>query len=102
VILLENKLYRISQNVKHIIQPDENSSKQAFDQYETIFKELVELCEDYWYILRIESTLFCHLPSRMFGKTDPQLVEPITKSFNLKMVVISIIGFLISNQDYTF
>ena len=88
-----------------IVEDDKGLQSQLrwhFDQYETIFKELVELCEDYWYILRIESTLFCHLPSRMFGKTDPQLVEPITKSFNLKMVVISIIGFLISNQDYTF
>ena len=97
VILLENKLYRISQNVKNIRQPDENSTKHAFEQYENTFKELVELCEDYWYILRIESALFCHLPSRMFEKSDPSLVEPITKSFNLKMMVISIIGFLISN-----
>jgi len=102
VILLENKLYRISQNVKNIRQPDENSSKHAFEQYENTFKELVELCEDYWYILRIESALFCHLPTKMFGKSDPSLVDPITKSFNLKMMVISIIGFLISNQDYTF
>jgi hypothetical protein len=38
----------------------------------------------------------------MFGKQDPSLVEPITKSFILQMVVISVLGYLISNQDYAF
>lgn len=63
---------------------------------------LVELCEDYWYILRLEASLFCLLPQRMFGKQEPNLVSPITQSFNLKMIVISIVGYLISNQDYRF
>jgi hypothetical protein len=36
----------------------------------------------------------------MFPKTD--LVDPITKSFSLKMIVISVLGYLISNQDYTY
>ncbi len=100
--MLENKLQRIAENTKLMRVPAEGKPREAFDTYEQQFAELVELCEDYWYILRIESFLFCSLPQRMFGKPDPALVEPLTKSFILQMIVISVLGYLISNQDYVF
>jgi hypothetical protein len=37
----------------------------------------------------------------MYAKQDPSFVEALTKSFNMQMLVISIVGFLISNQDFT-
>lgn len=95
--MLENKLQRIAENTKIMRVPAEGKSREAFDTYEQQFAELVELCEDYWYLLRIESFLFCSLPQRMFGKHDPALVEPLTRSFNLQMIVISVLGYLISN-----
>jgi hypothetical protein len=100
VILLENKLFRIASITKHIRKPHDKQPQQIFDTYEQQFSELVELCEDYWDIIRIESFLFCTLPSRMFNKQD--VLEPISKSFNLKMIVISVLGYLISNHDYSF
>jgi hypothetical protein len=97
VILIENKLFRIAQNMKHIRLPSQNSPKQVLETYENTFTDLVELCEDYWYILRIESGLFSKLPQKIFGNQDPLFVETLTKSFNLQMIVISICGFLVSN-----
>jgi hypothetical protein len=81
--------------------PAQGASKQTVENYENSFREVVELCEEYWYILRIESSLFCTLPLSMFGKTESAVVEPLTRSFILKMMVISILGFLVSNQDYS-
>lgn len=68
VILLENKLQRIAKNTKLLRMPAEGRSREAFETYEQQFTELVELCEDYWYILKNESFIFCTLPQRMFGK----------------------------------
>ena len=75
---------------------------KLFETYELQFSELVEQCEDYWYILRVESFMFCTFPSKMFGKIDPNLVEQINRSFILQLIVVSILGYLISNQDFSF
>jgi len=83
VILIENKLFRIAQNIKHIRLPTQSSPKQVIETYESTFTDLVDLCEDYWYILRIESSLFSKLPQKIFGKQDPLFVETLTRSFNL-------------------
>ena len=66
VILLENKLYRVLQNVKTIRFADAstpNVTTAAINQYELQYQQLVELCEDYWYILRIELNIFDRLPA---------------------------------------
>ena len=63
IILLENKLFRIMENVCGIRLPDQKkSNKVAKDTYLQMFNEIIELCEDFWYIVRVESMLFCHLP----------------------------------------
>ena len=61
--------------------PAQGASKQTVENYENSFREVVELCEEYWYILRIESSLFCTLPMSMFGKTESAVVEPLTWAF---------------------
>lgn len=60
-----------------------------------MFNEVIELCEDFWYIVRVEALLFCHLPEQMFSEENPDFVEPITKSFIYMMISVSIIGFLV-------
>lgn len=101
VILLENKLFRIMENVNGIRLPDQKkSNKIAKDAYMQMFNEIIELCEDFWYIVRVESMLFCHLPQQMFSQDNPEFVDPITKSFILTMITVSVLGFLISNQDF--
>jgi hypothetical protein len=55
VLLIENKLQRIASIVKQIRVPTGDSSRQAVESFEAMFRDLIELCEDYWYILRKES-----------------------------------------------
>jgi uncharacterized protein YllA (UPF0747 family) len=62
IILIESKLQHIAKNIAAVHQPRQNSSLESFETYDKYFSELVELCEDYWYILRIETTLFGKLP----------------------------------------
>lgn len=38
----------------------------------------------------------------MFGSQDPVLANAITKSFNLIMIVVSVLGYLVSNHDFSF
>lgn len=96
---MENKLCRIADNMRALHQPDQYSSKASFEFYDETFRRLVELCEDYWYILRLESALFCLMPQITF---PAMLAQQVTASFTLKMIVISLVGFLVSNQEYRF
>jgi len=51
------------ENMCQIRLPDQKkSNKVAKDNYMQMFNEIIELCEDFWYIVRVESMLFCHLP----------------------------------------
>ena len=101
ILLLENKLNRMMNNIK-TIRNREKEDGSLLDTFEASYAEIVELCEDYWYIVRMEAALFCRLPEQMFGTKDPDLVMPVTRSFVLNMVLVSVLGFLISNQDFTF
>lgn len=74
--MVENKLQRIAGHLKLIRQPDQSATKAAFEQYDSHFRQLVDLCEDYWYILRLESPMFCSLASKMFGPSL-DFTEPI-------------------------
>ena len=67
-----------------------------------MLNEIIELCEDFWYLVRVESVLFCHLPEQMFSHDKPEFVEPIKRSFILTMITVSVLGFMISNQDFSF
>jgi len=60
--------------IKYIDWDLPNATKTAMNAYAAQQKELVELCEDYWLILRVESDLFCHLPQKMF-KDSPKLIK---------------------------
>ena len=44
----------------------------AIDEYLTKYNEIVELCEDYWHLLRVESSLFTHFPKKMFARKSDQ------------------------------
>ena len=71
VIILENKLSRVASNVKQIKQLNFITANQtAINAFSAQLKEVVDICEDYWLILRNESELFCHLPTNMF-KDNP-------------------------------
>lgn len=45
--------------------------------------------------------MFCNLPARMF-KDNQKLILQLKKSFIVKMVVMSMLGFLFSHEDFTF
>ena len=101
ILLLENKLHRMMTCIK-TIRNREKEDRTLLDTFEASYNEIVEMCEDYWYIVRMEASLFCRLPEQMFGSKDPDLVMPVTRSFVLTMILVSVLGFLISNQDFTF
>ena len=71
----------------------------AIDEYLTKYNEIVELCEDYWHLLRVESSLFTHFPKKMFARKSDQnaLLNQISRSFILQMISISIFGMLVSH-----
>lgn len=62
---------------------------------------MVDICEDYWLLLRVESEMFCHLPEKMF-KDNQKLILQIKRSFIVKMVVMSMLGFLMSQEEFKF
>ena len=108
--MLENKLNRITNGLQKIRHAEakammtynyERQSIAANENFRVQLDELIGLCEEYWSILRSESFLFCQLPQRMF-KDNPRLVQEIKRTFVLKLVVVSEIGFLISNEDFSF
>ena len=99
LVLMENKLSRMSEAIRTIRAPDQYSSRREFAAYELLFNTVVELCEDYWFLLRVDSDLFCKQTARLFEKED---VRAVQKSFTLQMIAVSVTGFLISNQDYRF
>ena len=73
----------------------------AIQKYQMEHEELIGLCEEYWTILRQEAQLFCQIPQRMF-KDKPQLISEIRKMFVLKLLVVSQVGFLTSNEEFQF
>lgn len=83
--------------------PNLSSSSQTIEQFNLHFAELIELCEDYWYILRAEVLLFSKIPQMMFTQAkDRPLIEPLTKSFCLQVITVSLLGYLVSNQDFSY
>lgn len=62
---------------------------------------MVDICEDYWLILRVESDLFCNLPQKMF-KDNQKLILQMKRSFVIKMCIMSMLGFLFSHEEFTF
>ena len=110
VIMLENKLNRIAKCLVLVKYAEEqatyqyNSERQlhhAIQNYQIQHEELIGLCEEYWTILRQEAYLFCKIPQRMF-KDKPRLVSEIRKAFILKLLVVSQVGFLTSNEEFQF
>jgi hypothetical protein len=77
---------------------------RAMEDYMNHYREIVELCEDYWHLLRIESFLFNVFPKTMFGssRTGNHLYFEIKRSFIMQMVCVSVLGVLVSNQDFRF
>jgi hypothetical protein len=62
---------------------------------------VVDICEDYWLILRVETDMFCNLPPKMF-KDNLKLIAQLKKAFIIKMMVMSLLGFLFSHEEFTF
>jgi hypothetical protein len=61
----------------------------------------VELCEDYWALLRSDAKLFSQMPEKLFAE-EPKLSQAVTRFFCLKLMVVTVIGLLVSNHDYKF
>lgn len=111
MIILENKLNRITQTLLLVKSSQEHAAhyqfeterqlQRAIQNFQIQHEELIGLCEEYWTILRQESALFCTIPARMF-KESPALVAQIRQTFILKLLVVSVIGFLTSNEEFEF
>ena len=108
--MLENKLIRICKSLLMVKYAEEKATYQytterqlhhAIQNYQIQHEELIGLCEEYWTILRQEAYLFCQIPQRMF-KDKPRLVAEIRKAFILKLLVVSQVGFLTSNEEFQF
>ena len=47
--------------------------------------------------------MFSKIPQMMFTQAkDKPLIEPLTKSFCLQMITVSLLGYLVSNQDFSY
>lgn len=102
VILIENKLLRVVNSVKSLKQITlKTQNTAALNVYAAQLKEVVDICEDYWLILRAETDMFSNLPGKMF-KDNVKLISQLKRAFIAKMMVMSLLGFLFSHEEFTF
>lgn len=66
----------------------------------SLYNEIIEICEDYWALMRSEQGLFSALPMQLLSDSNSHQVEPLNWSFALQLVSVSVIGSLISAQDF--
>lgn len=99
MILCENKLHRISQIVKKLKPLPEFATQTQFDHFNSLFGELIDLCEDFWAVLRSEVKFLTQVPQMVYD--DDSCQGQLTKCFCLQMIVVSLLGFMVSNQDFS-
>ena len=100
LVLCENKLHRIAQIVKKLKPLPEFATQAQFDHFNNLFGELIDLCEDFWAVLRTEVKFLTQVPHLVY-EDDSSHQGQLTRSFCLQMIVVSLLGFMVSNQDFT-
>lgn len=102
LLLIENKLGRLVQSTRLLNPVTEYSTDNQIEVHNMLCTEIVDLCEEFWVLIRTEARFLTQSPKILFDETDQSLIESINVSHCYQLIVVSLLGYVVSQNDYTF